>query len=86
MKHTITLSFSAWHKLQERIIVDYGRATLMISWRLRDTLGFTIREHRDYSQDEWEKTHTIRLDFYDEQLQTLFLIKYGDLLEDREPA
>ena len=86
MKHTITLSFSAWHKLQERIIADYGRSTLLISWRLKSTLGFTVREHRDYTQDEWEKTHTIRLDFYDEQLQTLFLIRYGDLLEDRETA
>ena len=86
MKHTITLSFSAWHKLQERIIEDYGRSTLLISWRLKSTLGFTVREHRDYTQDEWDLAHTIRLDFYDEQLQTLFLIRYGDLLEDREPA
>ena len=81
MKHTIILSFSAWHKLQERIIEDYGRATLMISWQLRDTLGFTVREHRDYNQDEWEKAHTIRLDFYDEQLQTLFLLKYSSFIE-----
>jgi hypothetical protein len=80
MKHTIILSFVAWHKLQEQIIEDYGRATLMISWRLRATLGFTVREHRDYSQDEWGKTHTIRLDFYDEQLQTLFLLKYSSFL------
>ena len=81
MKHTITLSFSAWHKLQEQIILDYGRATLMISWRLRATLGFTVREHRDYTQDEWGKAHTIRLDFYDEQLQTLFLLKYSSFIE-----
>ena len=81
MKHTIILSFSNWHKLQEQIILDYGRATLMISWRLRATLGFTVREHRDYTQDEWEKAHTIRLDFYDEQLQTLFLLKYSSFIE-----
>jgi hypothetical protein len=86
MKHTITLSFSAWHKLQEQIILDYGRATLMISWRLRDTLGFTVREHRDYTQDEWEKAHTIRLDFYDEQLQTLFLLKYSNFIEPEYSA
>jgi hypothetical protein len=84
MKHTLTLSIRRWQLLQERIIEDYGRATLMISWRLRATLGFTVREHRDYSQDEWEKAHTIRLDFYDEQLQTLFLLRYSEYINTEE--
>ena len=80
MKHTITLTMDRWHKLQEKIIEDYGRTTMLISWRLKATLGFTVREHWDHNQDEY----TIRLDFWDEQLQTLFLLKYSDFIgEDK---
>ena len=80
MKHTLTLSVRRWQLLQERIIEDYGRTTMLISWRLKATLGFTVREHRDYDQDEWENIHSIRLDFYDENLQTLFLLKYSEFI------
>jgi hypothetical protein len=84
MKHTITLSHIAWHTLREKIIEDYGRTTVMISWRLRETLGFTVREHRDYNQDDWATRHTIRLDFWNDQMQTMFLLKYSDYLQSHE--
>jgi hypothetical protein len=86
MKHTIILSFPAWHKIQEKIILDYGRATLLISWRLRATLGFSVREHSYYDHIDGflDRVTDIRLDFYDEQLQTVFLLKYGDLIDDKE--
>lgn len=82
MKHTIVLSTQSWHLLQERIIEDYGRATLLISWRLRATLGFSVREHTWYDHVDgfMDRFTDIRLDFYDEQLQTLFLLKYSDFV------
>ena len=80
MAKTLTLSFDAWRKLQEKIIEDYGRTTMLISWRLKSTLGFTVREHVDYTQDNWADRNTIRLDFWDDQLQTLFLLKYSDFI------
>lgn len=86
MKHTLTLSVRSWQLLQEKIIEDYGRATVLISWRLKATLGFTVREHRDYGFDSlavWAGT-TIRLDFWDEQLQTLFLLRYGEYINTHE--
>jgi len=80
MAKTLTISYRAWNKLREKIIEDYGQTTVMISWRLRETLGFTVREHRDYNQDHWETRHTIRLDFWDDSMQTMFLLKYSDYL------
>jgi hypothetical protein len=87
MKHTLTLSVQQWRNLKEKIAEDYGRATIMISWRLKANLGFTIREHVDYqsgANDGWITGNTIRLDFWDEQLQTLFLLKYSEFLELHE--
>lgn len=83
MKHTLTLSVRNWQILQERIIEDYGRATLLISWCLKNRLGFTVRNHTDYDQDGWQFI-TIRLDFYDEQLQTVFLLRYGEYINTHE--
>jgi hypothetical protein len=37
MKHTLTLSDQQWYDLKEKILEDYGRATLLISWRLKAT-------------------------------------------------
>lgn len=88
MKHTLALSVRQWQLLQERIIEDYGRATLMISWRLKATLGFSVREHTWYEDQDGflDRFNDIRLDFYDEQLQTLFLLKYSEYINTEEPS
>lgn len=80
MAKTITLSNQQWEKLKSQIIEDYGRTTVLISWRLRDTLGFTLRQHRDEKETEWKKMYTMRLDFWDDMLHTMFLLKYSDYL------
>ena len=68
--------------------------------KMKDVLGFTVRDHREYVKDpdyvrppedgEWfnivpmgwyegkMNVHTVRLDFYDEQKRTMFLLKYGN--------
>jgi hypothetical protein len=85
MKHTLVLTHPCWKLLKEKIIEDYGRATVLISWRLKANLGFTVRSHQDYQPDaSWDQENTIRLDFYDEQLQTLFLLKYGEFVSTYE--
>lgn len=80
MAKTITLSVRQWEKLKSQIIEDYGRATILISYRLRDTLGFTLRRHMDYSDTSLVFQWTMRLDFWDDMLQTMFLLKYSDYI------
>jgi hypothetical protein len=79
MSKTIALSNRAWGRLKEKIVEDYGRTTILISWRLRDRLGFTVREHYDYNAD-YDDRKPIRLDFWCDQMQTMFLLKYSDYL------
>lgn len=82
MKHTIALSYQDWDKLKTKIVEDYGYTTVLISWRMREQLGCTVRDHRDYSHDDWRSSKPMRLDFWDEQLQTLFLLKYSDYISE----
>mgnify|MGYP000668619100 CR=1 FL=1 len=79
MAKTLAMSIRSWHKLKDKIADDYGRTTVLISWKLRENLGFTVREHRDFTRDEWRDDY-IRLDFWDDYLQTMFLLKYSDYL------
>lgn len=61
-----------------RIKADYGQAVI-ISWVCRERLGFTVRTHRAPVSDDghnWEHQYQIHLDFYDEQMRTLFILKY----------
>ena len=44
--------------------------------KMKEVLGFTVRDHREYVKDS--SGHTVRLDFYDEQKRTMFLLKYGN--------
>lgn len=80
MAKTLAINNWQWLKLRAKIVEEYGQSTVLISWRLKDTLGFTVREHRNYA-DESGWNNSIRLDFWDDQLQTMFLLKYSDYLD-----
>lgn len=74
---TIVLKHKEWQSLSQRIDEDYGRITTLLSWRLKETLGFTVRHHIGFNI--WNKRHEddIRLDFVNEDALTFFKLKYG---------
>jgi hypothetical protein len=60
MSKPIVLTPTQWWKLKGRLDNDYGRTTMMISWKTKRVLGFTVREHSGY------RPRTVReLDDYD---------------------
>ena len=89
---TITLSKDDWAVIEKRIVADYGLSTAIISWKLKATLGFTVRTHHwfapvettflDLRTNKFESAGTtryvedIRLDFDDEAAATFFRMKY----------
>jgi hypothetical protein len=95
LKTTVKHNLIIFHKPREfeelysRMIEEYGRSTMIISWKLKRELGFTIRHHRglapnavedDRLTDEFRyKYHyedQVHLDFYSEAAQTWFMLKY----------
>lgn len=73
---TIILSNHQWHIIRDRIWREYGESVVLISWKLREKLGFTVRRHRDYSETLGHMVNDIRLDFYDGPAMTFFQLKY----------
>ena len=73
---TLVLKHSEWDDIRQRIDADYGIAVAMVSWKTKETLGFTVRHHTGYSiwTKKWEDD--IRLDFVNDDARTFFQLKY----------
>ena len=76
MSKHITLTKDQWSRLKSRLHVDYPPSVLLISWKCREVLGFSVRTYFDYNSNQY-----ICLDFYNEPKRTMFLLKYGEYLD-----
>lgn len=72
---TIVLTKHEWRNLSSRIKDEYGASIMLISWRLKRELGFTVRSHMYYNEFN-ERVNDIRLDFEDPAQATFLRIKY----------
>lgn len=79
MSKPIVLTHSQWYTLKNRLTADNSPSVMMLSFKMKDKLGFTVREHRSHTPDHGYMTD-IRLDFYNEPKRTMFLLKYSEYL------
>jgi hypothetical protein len=80
MSKPIVLTHPKWAKLRERLTNDYSPSVMMLSYRMKEKLGFTVREHIYWAKQSGYITD-IRLDFYNESKRTMFLLKYSEYLD-----
>ena len=84
---TLTFTLNEWKAISRQIKEEYGEAFFAISWRVKRTLGFTVRNHAEYVtltnplsgktiEGQWTKLTTIKLDFVDEPSMTFFRLRY----------
>ena len=80
----LVLTREQWRAIRADIDKTHPRSVLLIRWKMREVLGFTPREHREWREDHVELVPRtmIHLDFYDEAKRTMFLLKYGDVIQD----
>lgn len=95
MKTTIKHNLIIFHRVREfeelhaRMVEEYGKSTMFISWKMKRELGFTIRHHKglvpnvhdsDWLEEEFQhKYHyepQVHLDFYSEAAMSWFVLKY----------
>ena len=95
------MSPSQWANVLDNIKKREKPSVYLSRTKMKDVLGFTVRDHREYvkdsdyisrpqDKDDWSymepagwfegkrHEHTVRLDFYDDQKRTMFLLKYGN--------
>jgi hypothetical protein len=73
---TLVLTEYKWNEIYNQIRQEYGDSVILLSWKLKETLGFTVRRHRDYDPDKGHMVNDIRLDFNDQTAITFFQLKY----------
>ena len=97
MKVTIKKNLIIFHSVREfeelhhRLLEEHGRATMLVSWRMKRELGFTIRHHQglvEHDEITWEMRKDegwnnryhyesqVHLDFYNEAQMSFFVLKY----------
>ena len=81
MSRPIILTTEEWINIRNRIRNEHGLTTTMISWKLKEKLGFTVRLHEQYSVTSRQYVYQTCLDFYNEPKRTMFLLKYGDCID-----
>lgn len=94
----VVISPRVWRKLRDELHTEYPKSVFMLRNKMRATLGFTVREHRNwvstigipdpYIVDDSTGYYEdeIHLDFFDSRKKSMFLLKYSDLInrEDLE--
>lgn len=84
MLSSVKLSYKSWQQIKDQIEHDYGKATAMISFRMKREVGCTPRDHKYFDENSGYYRSTMYLDFYDHNLKTMFLLRYGHLIEQEK--
>ena len=78
MANTITLDELDWAPIKAKIQKERGENFFLISWVVKRELGFTVRRGRggEYDVVLRRVRRSICLDFFDDELETYFRLKY----------
>lgn len=73
----LTLTASEWREIRNKIKEEYSwkPSVLMIRDTMKRELGFTTRYHKTYTH-QTGTMEVIYLDFFDDNMETLFRLKY----------
>lgn len=71
----IKLTLSQWYKLREQLLLDYPKSVIIVAWKTREVLGFTVRRKQNPT---WDAVPKIYLDFFDKKKRSFFLLKYSE--------
>lgn len=90
MSKPIVLTEKQWINLKEHLFTVHPRSHIVISWKCKEKLGFTTREHTEWvdakNLPDCRKAAgrfitTFRLDFYNDSVQTMFRLRYSEYLQ-----
>ncbi len=78
----VIISPSQWRAVRAVLHTEHPKSVFMIRGRMKQVLGFTVREHKAFVQkpDGGYYDPEIHLDFYSENKRTMFLLKYSEII------
>lgn len=73
---TLTIELNKWEPIRQRIREDFGDSMILLSFKMKRELGFTVRRHTYWDHNKLESIDDIRLDFNDDAQAVWFRLKY----------
>lgn len=85
MTKPVILTTGQWKKIREELHTEYPKTVFMLRNKMKQVLGFTVREHKAFIQkpDGGYYDLQIHLDFYSENKRTMFLLKWSEILNEK---
>ena len=82
----IVLTVSQWKRIRKELQEEYPRTVFMLREKMKQVLGFTVREHNEWviKPDGGYGEHQIHLDFYSEKKRTMFLLKFSEVIGNKD--
>lgn len=89
----IILTVAQWKTIRLELQTEHPRTVFMLKDKMKRVLGFTVREHKawiDKSQTIGDdlnlgySEHQIHLDFYSERKRTMFLLKFSEVIGNKD--
>ena len=77
LNRPVIMTLEEWERVFDNIQKRERPSVYLIRSKMQKVLGFTVRSHNEWDKDS-KNTHTIRLDFYNAEKRTMFLLKYGN--------
>lgn len=78
----VKLTVEQWHLIRAELQREHPLGVFLLRNRMRDKLGFTIREHKEYDQATYTHKFSIHLDFFSESKRTMFLLKFSEIVSE----
>lgn len=83
MSKSLKITVRQWSLLQQRLLTEYPKSTILIREKMRKTLGFVSRDHLVWTEGTGYKSE-VHLDFYDEPKKTMFALKYSEFIHEHD--
>lgn len=82
----ITFTEQEWYFLHKKLLEEYPPSVMLLRYKMKEVLGFTVREHKEWIETKPASEKQIRakgyyktsicLDFYNDSMETWFRLKY----------
>lgn len=73
---TLIIDLKDWEPIRQQIREDFGDGMILLSFKMKRELGFSVRRHTYWDYNRLESIDDIRLDFDNDSQAVWFRLKY----------
>jgi hypothetical protein len=83
---TLKLTVDQWKLIRADLQTEHPKTVFMLRDKMKRVLGFTVREHTEsvIKPDGGYGDYRIHLDFYSEKKRTMFLLKFSEVIGNKD--